>query len=45
MVRNSVHCPDGRYHRSDHLYSGRVFSFKLGTRIIIGEVNRLCFVD
>jgi hypothetical protein len=45
MVRNSVHCPEGRYHWSNHLCSGRVFSFKLGTRIVIGEVNILCFVD
>jgi hypothetical protein len=33
------------YHSPDHLCLGRIFSFKLGTKIVIGTVNISYFVD
>lgn len=45
MVRNRVLSGILDYPRSDCLYLGQIFSFKLGTRTVIGTVNTSYFVN
>jgi hypothetical protein len=45
MVRGRAPSGVFDYHRSDCLCLGQIFSFKIGTRTVIGTVNTICCVN